>query len=105
MNVAASSLPQVVQNPLLEADAVGRKVGGRWLFRDLSFAVIAGEAVAISGATAVGKSVLLRSLVRLKSFDTGVVRWQGKVIRADRIPEFRSQTIYLQQRPTPDPKA
>lgn len=48
--------------PRLTCTELAMHFGQRWLFRDLSFVVEPGEAVAVTGANGAGKSTLLRIL-------------------------------------------
>ncbi len=84
--------------PLLEACNLGRCFGQVWIWRGLSFTLHSGEAVGISGASGVGKTLFLRSLIGLDSRDEGIVKWQGQVCGAQQIPPYRSQVILLPQR-------
>jgi heme exporter protein A len=51
--------------------------GERLLFRDLSFAIAAGEALQLMGPNGVGKTSLLRILAGLARADAGEVRMDG----------------------------
>lgn len=58
--------------------------GERLLFRDISFAVNAGEALLIEGDNGSGKTSLLRIIAGLMQADEGEVRWQGRNIESAR---------------------
>lgn len=60
--------------PLVEATGVGKAFGPRRLFSDLSLTVRAGERVALTGPSGIGKSTLGDVLLRLARPDTGSVR-------------------------------
>jgi len=83
----------------LEAIGIGRRVGTKWLLRDVTFSVQAGDRTALVGATGSGKSLLLRSLAMLDPLDAGEITWCGDRVSGPQIPEFRSRVIYLHQRP------
>jgi len=59
----------------------------------------AGDRVSLSGASGSGKSVMLRALALLDAPSGGDVLWQGERIAAAGIPAFRSQVVYIAQRP------
>ena len=86
---------------LLEARGIGRREpnDSRWLFRDVSLSVHAGEDIAVVGPTGSGKTLLLRSLALLDPLDAGQILWRGKPISSGNVPDFRSRVIYLHQRP------
>jgi putative ABC transport system ATP-binding protein len=75
--------------------------GVDWLLHDVSLSVRPGERLAISGPSGSGKTLLLRALALLDQCDTGQVLWRGDPVRFRAVPEFRSRTIYLHQRPAP----
>lgn len=68
--------------------------GGRALFADLSFALQAGEAVALTGANGSGKTSLLRAIAGLLRPEAGAIRFDGAtgVREAD---EARSDGLHL----------
>lgn len=91
---------QAFSGALLEACAIGRREpnDSRWLFRDVSLSVNAGEDVAVVGPTGSGKTLLLRSLALLDPVDAGQILWRGEPISSSNVPSFRSRVIYLHQR-------
>ena len=58
---------------LLSADAVGKSVADRWLFKNLTFGLNQGQRVAMVGANGVGKTSLLNILGGLDIPDQGQV--------------------------------
>lgn len=86
---------------ILEARNVGRMTSDQrgWLFRDVSLSISAGERVALVGPSGSGKTVLLRALVLLDPWDTGQLLWEGRDVGRYAVPHYRSQVIYLHQRP------
>jgi putative ABC transport system ATP-binding protein len=43
--------------------------------------------------------VLLRSIALLDPLDEGSVRWDGRDVRGEAVPDYRRRVIYLHQRP------
>lgn len=87
--------------PLLEAREVCRRKPGEsgWLIDKLSLCAKAGERISVRGPTGAGKTLLLRALALLDPVDGGEVLWHGHAVQESDVPAFRSQVIYLQQRP------
>jgi putative ABC transport system ATP-binding protein len=85
----------------LEANNISRRgdADGRWLLRDVSLRIGSGDRVAIAGPSGAGKTVLLRALAMLDPIDSGQLLWQGEPVSGRRVPEFRRQVMYVQQRP------
>lgn len=68
----------------LDASALSCTRGGRLVFRDVSLAVHAGEALSLRGPNGSGKSSLLRMLAGLLPPTAGSIRWDGRDIAEDR---------------------
>ena len=71
----------------------------RWLWRDLSFNLEPGIQLGLVGATGTGKSLLLRAIACLDPLDEGEIRYLDRLLSAWNLPLYRSQVIYLHQRP------
>lgn len=69
---------------LLEVSELACRRGGRRVFDGLSFKVAGGELLALTGRNGSGKTTLLRALALLVPPMTGMIRWQGQDVRADR---------------------
>lgn len=92
--------PQTVGDiPLLTVQDLGRHVQNRWIWKNLQFNLYPGENLAITGASGSGKSLLLRSLANLDPVQEGQIWFQGNALSAYAAPYYRSQVIYLHQRP------
>ena len=56
---------------LIQCSQLGRRIGDRWLFQDLTLSVRAGDRIGIVGPNGAGKSTLLRCLAGDDSPDEG----------------------------------
>jgi putative ABC transport system ATP-binding protein len=85
----------------IEVKGIGRRNpnGEGWLLRDVSFVLNPGDRLAVLGATGAGKTVLLRAIALLDPLHAGSIHWWGCAIRAEAVPAYRTQVIYLHQRP------
>ncbi len=87
----------------IEAAGLGRrdrKSGpGGWLIREVSVAVGFGDRLGVLGPSGAGKTVLLRAIARLDPLDEGSIRWDGREVRGEAVPDYRKRVIYLHQRP------
>ncbi|MBD2091392.1 ATP-binding cassette domain-containing protein [Microcoleus sp. FACHB-1515] len=94
-----SSLKTLSSEPLLIVENLGRKIQERWIWQSINFSLTAGDRVAIVGASGTGKSLLLRSIAGLDTVQTGLISFSGKSLFEWSMPQYRSQVIYLHQRP------
>jgi putative ABC transport system ATP-binding protein len=88
-----------IHYPILSVKNLGRKISQRWLWRYLNFDLFSGERVAVVGASGTGKSLLLRALAGLDTVQQGQITLDNKSISSYFMPHYRSQIIYLHQRP------
>ena len=85
---------------MLAAHEIGRRShDGTWLLKQVSLQIRPGERWAVAGPTGAGKTVLLRSLSLLDEIETGRLLWNDTEIDDADVPGFRSQVVYLHQRP------
>jgi heme exporter protein A len=77
----------------LEARGLACSRGETRLFRDVSFALVPGEWIAVRGPNGSGKTTLLRCAAGLTRPDAGDVLWDGRDARDDPGP-FRAQLLY-----------
>ncbi len=63
--------------PLLEVRSLGVRRGDRWILRDLSFEVQAGEAMGVVGPSGSGKTTLAWAVLGLLEAEEGEVRLDG----------------------------
>lgn len=73
------------------------------VLRELSFALSAGELVALFGPNGSGKSTLIRLLLGQLRASAGEIRWEQRPIQEWRRRELARQVAYLPQSPTFDP--
>jgi heme exporter protein A len=77
----------------LEGRGLACSRGAATLFRDVSFAVSAGEWLAVRGANGSGKTTLLRCIAGLSGSDAGDVLWDGEPVRAGNA-HYRTDLLY-----------
>lgn len=86
---------------LLEAQDIARRrpEGRGWLLKRVSLEIRAGTRLSVAGSSGSGKTLLLRALALLDPLDHGQIRWKGRPVARNEIPDFRRAAIYLHQRP------
>jgi len=84
---------------MLEALDLTRREGSRRLLDAVSLQIGPGDRIGIVGSSGSGKTLLLRAIALLDPVDEGNVHWRGEFVRDTVIPRFRSEVIYLAQRP------
>ncbi|MDZ7960278.1 MAG: ATP-binding cassette domain-containing protein [Aulosira sp. DedQUE10] len=85
--------------PIISVEGLGRKIDQAWIWRNLNFELRSQQRVAVLGASGSGKSLLLRALAGLDTVQAGQIKFQGRSINSWYLPNWRSQIIYLHQRP------
>jgi len=75
--------PSPLEVPLLKVSDLACRRGGRPVFDRLSFALGAGELLALVGRNGSGKTTLLRALALLVRPLAGTILWQGAEVQAD----------------------
>jgi iron complex transport system ATP-binding protein len=68
--------------PLLTVDAIGVRVGGTMLLRDISFALRSGRILALLGANGAGKSTLVATLAGELPLTGGCIELHGRPLTA-----------------------
>jgi iron complex transport system ATP-binding protein len=87
--------------PLLQANGIGYRLGGRRLLDGIDLSVAAGDCIALLGANGAGKSTLLKILLGLIKPDVGEVRLNGQPLgKLDRRSIAR-QLAYVPQNHVP----
>jgi putative ABC transport system ATP-binding protein len=87
----------MVSKVLLRAEGLGREVDAKIIVREASFALAAGEVVAITGPSGAGKSSLLRLLNRLDALSAGRVLLAGVDTVALDVHELRRRVGMVMQ--------
>lgn len=84
---------------LLEVRALARSSAGRsQLLHPVSFSICENNLIICQGNSGSGKTVLLRGIAKLDDHQ-GDVLWNGESVVNEQIPLFRTQVMYLPQRP------
>jgi len=87
------SAAQRATDEVIRFDNVGARLGGRIIWRDLSFAARAGEFIAVLGPNGAGKSTLLKVALGLLPLAEGQVTMRGRPARRG-----AAEVSYLPQR-------
>jgi ATP-binding cassette subfamily F protein uup len=82
----------------LSAENIGRNVGERWIFKNLTFGILQGEKVALIGSNGSGKSTLLEVIAGKLQADEGVlsIRKDIRVGYLDQDPHFLAGKTVLE---------
>ena len=89
--------------PLLTVERMTKRIGGRLLWRHLSFQLESGQRLALAGATGSGKTLLLRTLVLLDPLQEGSIHLLGRPPQSWFLPRYRAMVMYVPQRPVAFP--
>ena len=68
--------------PLIRFRNVKKAFGEKVIYRDLNLDVMPGETITVMGGSGVGKSVMLKMLIRLLDYDAGSITFHGQEIAA-----------------------
>ena len=101
-HTSEKSVPAVsdmLSGAMLSVSKIGRRLQDSWIWQDISFELMAGDRLAIVGPSGAGKSLLLRALAGLDPIQSGEISFQGNPLPSLTMPEFRSQVVYLHQKP------
>ena len=85
---------------LLTINDGARQVGGRTLWSGVTFDVESGDRLVVDGPSGSGKTLLLRALAWLDPLSRGLCQFRGKDPDHWSVPAYRSQVMYVPQRPS-----
>lgn len=80
-------------NKAVELQNITKKYGSRYIFKDFSLSIEAGEMLALVGVSGSGKSTLLNLIGMLEPYDGGQIKISGK-----KIPKIQSKEATLMRR-------
>ncbi len=83
----------------LQIDGLGVRYDGRWVLREFSLRLGAGEKIALTGPSGAGKSTVLRCVLGLAMPGEGEVRVRGKKMDGDSVWTLRRELAYVAQEP------
>ncbi|WP_211309155.1 ABC transporter ATP-binding protein [Celeribacter persicus] len=81
----------------IDLDTVGFSYDGQAVLRDVTLSIPAGQSVAITGVSGVGKSTLTSLLMRLYDPDTGRILIDGQDLRDVSLASLRSRISFVPQ--------
>ncbi len=87
--------------PVIEADRVSFRLGGRRVLGDVSLALGPGDCAALLGANGAGKTTLLRALLGFVRPDAGEARLDGRPLLALGRREIARRVAYVPQAHAP----
>ncbi len=85
---------------IFEVKNIACQIEDRMLWQDISFSLKAGDILALKGPSGSGKTLMLRTLAGLEPIQSGAVLYKSKAQNDYEMPVYRSEIIYLQQRPS-----
>lgn len=75
---------------ILTGNQIGINLDGRWLYRDVNFAVQEHQVLALLGENGVGKTTLLKALMQEINLTEGNFEWAKKDAEIAYVPQYRS---------------
>ena len=89
-----------VAEPIITFRRVRKRFGPKVIFRDLTLDVFQGETLVVMGGSGVGKSVMLKLLIRLLDADSGTIQYRGEEVATmndERLRHLRQNVTMLFQ--------
>lgn len=71
---------------VIDTNGLTKSYGGRVIFKDVNLSIGKGEKVAIIGTNGIGKTTLLKSLLKQIEIDSGTVNW-GSTVKPSYLPQ------------------
>lgn len=68
------------EEPIIKFRHVRKRFGSKVIYRDLNLDVYAGQTLVVMGGSGVGKSVMIKMLIRLLDPDSGSIRFHGQEV-------------------------
>ena len=91
------AVPLPVARGNITFDHVGVQVEGKWLLRDISLTIPAGQVIGIVGPTGAGKTLLVSLLARVIDPTEGTVLVDGHDVRTLQLSDLRQAIAYVPQ--------
>lgn len=86
-----------IDKPDIEFKNVTLELGGKKVLDDVTLSVPYGKKVGVVGATGSGKSIFLKSMVRINDVSSGQITMDGKNIKEYKTDELREKFSYVFQ--------
>ncbi len=86
-----------IDKPDIEFENVTLELGGKKVLDDITLSVPYGKKVGVVGATGSGKSIFLKSMVRINDVSSGQITMDGKNIKEYKTDELREKFSYVFQ--------
>jgi lipooligosaccharide transport system ATP-binding protein len=95
--------PERDRAPVVEARGLSKRYGARWVVRDVSFAVAAGECLGLLGPNGAGKTTTIKMVTCFAPPDGGELSVFGRPMRPENHRAIKAQLGIVQQEESLDP--
>ena len=86
-----------IDKPDIEFENVTLELGGKKVLDNINLSIPYGKKVGIVGATGSGKSILLKSIVRINDVNDGQIKMNGTNVKEYKTAELREKISYVFQ--------
>lgn len=86
-----------IEKPDIEFENVTLELGGKKVLDNINLSIPYGKKVGIVGATGSGKSILLKSIVRINDVNDGQIKMNGTNVKEYKTAELREKISYVFQ--------